>query len=146
MRVTSDLLLLWQTLIHEINFKKQLAMYKICGLLSMNEDINFWKKLLTQKFIHAWSQVVRMWVGGDLDMKIDIIGDQRMICSWFHRTQRIRLYISQIDTPQVNKDLNLCWQIDRTTYFEGFFVIFLTWLPVVSYPRSFPTAEFCLYL
>ena len=55
----------------------------------MNEDINL-KKLLTQKSIKMSSQVVRMWVGGDLKMNEDIIGDQRKICSWVHRTQQIR--------------------------------------------------------
>lgn len=64
-------------------------MYKNFGLLSMNEDINL-KKLLTQKSIKMSSQVVRMWVGGDLKMNEDIIGDQRKICSWVHRTQQIR--------------------------------------------------------
>ena len=64
-------------------------MYKNFGLLSMNEDINL-KKLLTQKSIKMSSQVVRMWVRGDLKMNEDIIGDQRKICSWVHRTQRIR--------------------------------------------------------
>ena len=90
MRVTSDLLLPWQTfLIHEIKKKKQLEMYKKSGLLSMNEDMNF-KKLLTQRSTPIFSQVVRMWVGGDLKMNENIIGDQRKICSWVHRTQRIR--------------------------------------------------------
>ena len=56
----------------------------------MNEDINLKKKLLTQKSTKRFSQVVRMWVGGDLKMNEDIIGDQRKICSWVHRTQRIR--------------------------------------------------------
>ena len=64
-------------------------MYKNFGLLSMNEDINL-KKLLTQKSIKMSSQVVRMWVRGDLKMNEDIIGDQRKICSWVHRTQQIR--------------------------------------------------------
>lgn len=61
MRVTSDLLLLWQTLIHEINFKKQIAMYKICGLLSMNEDINFEK--ITYPRIYPWMKPGRSNVG-----------------------------------------------------------------------------------